>query len=55
LENEKFQLGEKKSSVPTRVVKHWKGLLRDIVASPPLELLKTSEQSPEQPALVTDL
>lgn len=48
----KFQLGEKKSSSPMRVVKHWQRLLRDTVAPPSLELVKISGQRPEQPALV---
>lgn len=52
LENGKFQLSEKKSSFPMRVVRHWKRLLRDPVASPSLELLKISGQSPEEPAQV---
>lgn len=30
LENGKFQLGEKKSSFPMRVIKCWKRLLRDV-------------------------
>jgi len=41
LKHKKFQLNMRRNSLTLRVTEHWNRLLREVVGSPSLEILKT--------------